>query len=100
MPWLPLDRLPRMEGALNAGDRRLEAREMSQQDVDHRCVLDSIEAGVGVDLGAIVLREEAIALEPARGHQVEDAERRFTEAKAFRQRLGHQSDHEVDLLEI
>ena len=36
-----------------------------------------------VDLGGVVVAEEAVALQPARGHQDEDAEGRVAEAEAL-----------------
>ena len=53
-----------------------------------------------VDLRPEVVGEEAIALQPPRRHQDEDAERGFAEAEALGQRLGVEPGHQVDLLEI
>ena len=71
-----------------------------QQHRQHRVVLDPIQPDLRVDLRRVVVGVEAIALQAARRHQDEDAERRVAEAEAFRQRLAHQPDQQIDRFEI
>ena len=62
--------------------------------------LDPVEALGRVDLGRVVVGEEAVALQPPRRHQDEDPEGGVAEAEAGRQRLGEQPDLEVDAVDV
>ena len=66
---------PRMEGVRNPHERRRERRMVPQQYRQHRVVLDPIQPDLRVDLRRVVVGVEAIALQAARRHQDEDAER-------------------------
>ncbi len=65
---------------------------MPQQHRFHAVVTNPIQAEVGVDFGPIVVGKEAIALEPPRCHQDEDAEGGVAEAEALRQILRQEPD--------
>src|SRR5436190_24282010 len=65
-----------------------EARAVAQNDARHPIVIDPVEAERRVHFRAIVHREEAVALQPPRGHQNEYAKRRIAEAEADGWRLG------------
>ena len=71
-----------------------------QQHVAHARLVDPVEPGLRVRLRVVVAREEAVALQPPRRHQDEDAEGRVAEAESLRQRLGVEPDHQVDLLDV
>src|SRR6187399_62776 len=91
---------PGRERVLHALQRRLELREMPEQDGPHVVVGDPVEPDLRVHLGPVVGREETIALEPAGSHQDEDAKRGVAEAEALWRLLREETHLEVDRVEI
>ena len=91
---------PRREGVLDAPQRRRQLRIVPEQHVAHARPVDPVEPRLRVGLRVVVAGEEAVALQPPRRHQDEDAESRVAEAEALRQRLGIEPDHQVDLLDV
>jgi hypothetical protein len=85
---------------LRQGANGFELREVPEQHGSHRVFLDPVDPGLRVDLGAVVAREEPIALQAPRGHEDEDAEGGVAEAEAPRFRLGVHPDHVVDPLDV
>ena len=73
---------------------------MAQDQAGHAIVGDPVDAERRIDLGPEIHGQEAVALQPPRGHQDEDAEGRIAEAEAGRRRLGHQPDDRIDLVDI
>ena len=69
-------------------------------DVDHRVVLDPVDAFLRVARRPVLGRQEPVALEAPRRHQDEHAERRVAEAHVLGQRLGHQAHQQVHLLDV
>ena len=72
-----------------------QLRIVALQHGQHRVLLDVVEAELRVDLRAVVVGEEPIALQAPRRHQDEDAERRVAEAEALAaaaRRRGRSSD--------
>jgi hypothetical protein len=68
-----LQNISRLEGVLDARQRRRELREMAFQHRQHRVLLDVVHSELGVDLGTVVVGKEAIALQSSRRHQDENA---------------------------
>src|SRR5262249_17901098 len=62
-------------------------------------VLYPCEAGRRIDLRSEIVGEEAIALEPPRCHQDEDAEGRIGKAEPGRRLLAMHADQEIDVLD-
>ncbi len=73
---------------------------MAGEDVDHGVGVDPVHADLGIDLGGVVVGEEAVAVEAARGHEDEDAEGGVGEAEALGRGLGEESDDEVDGVDV
>src|SRR5918998_3363440 len=73
---------PRRERVLDPVERRCQLRMMAEEHVAHRVPLNPAESLRGVDVGVVVVGEEAIRPKPPRGHQDEDPERRVAEAEA------------------
>jgi hypothetical protein len=73
---------------------------VAQDHVLHLGLRHPVDAGLGVDLRPEVGREEAVRLQPPRGHQDEHPERRVGEPEARRQRLGVHADLEVHLVDV
>src|SRR5262245_66154246 len=65
----------------------------------HAVILHPCEARRRIDLRREVGGVEAVALEAARRHQDEDAERGVGESETRRRRLAMQADQEIDLLD-
>ena len=76
------------------------AWEVAKQDAGHVVVRDPVEPFLRVNLGREVGGEEPVAVEPARGHQREDAEGGIAEAEPFREILGEDADAEIDQLNV
>ena len=69
--------MPRVEGAVQVVQRRLQFGIVAPQDAEHRVVADPVHACFGVGLFVEVRREKTVALQPARGHDDGDVERRL-----------------------
>lgn len=95
---------PGREGIFDLTEHGLQRRKVSQQYGGHIVLHDPVEARARIDVRVVVRREEAVAIQAARSHQDKDAKRRIAEAKAFGQartfKLGVQTDHKVNLLDI
>src|SRR5919202_1956793 len=89
------DLMPGCEGVRNAAERRFELGIVAYEYARHRVVVDPVHAGLRVDLRGVVRGEEAIALQPAGGHQDEDAEGRIAKTKACWQILRIHTYHQV-----
>ena len=94
------DRPPGRESAATLRKQRGQFRTVPLDDALHAVVGHPVHAERRVDLGPEVDVEEAIALQPPRGHQDENAEGGVAEAKAFRRRFAEQSDHRVDQIDV
>jgi hypothetical protein len=81
-------------------ERGRELRVVAEQDVAEQTLLDPLDAFGDVDLGRVVVGEEAVGLQPARGHQDEDPERRVAEAEAGEELLPEHPHLRVDLVDV
>ena len=95
---------PGSEGILHAVEHGLQGGEMAQQDGGHVVLHYPIEAGLRVDFGIVIGREEAITIQAARGHEDEDAEGGIAETKPLWQTpalvLSVHADQQVNLVDI
>jgi hypothetical protein len=73
---------------------------VAQKHRAHVVRFDPVDPDLRVDLRPVVVGEEAVGFEAARGHQDEDAERRVAEPEPFRLRLRVEADHQIDALDI
>src|SRR6266849_2136141 len=86
---------PGGECVVRAAHRGAQIRVVALQHVDHRRVLDPLHADRRVHLRRVILAEVAIAFQPPRSHQDEDAEGGVAEAEPGWFGLGEHADHQV-----
>src|SRR5262249_5709683 len=63
---------PGLEPVLELAQRGPEGRVVALEDVDEAGALDPVDPGLRVGRGRVVVREEAVAVDPPGGHQDED----------------------------
>src|SRR5687767_2112072 len=94
----PLRHVPRLKCILDSRERRPELRKMTPQDTQHRVLLEVVQAELGIDLRAVVVGIEPVALQAARCHEQEDTEGGLAEPETLGQRLGVETGHQVHAL--
>src|SRR6478609_8136078 len=72
---------PWCKGVLAILQSIFELREVSEQHVFHRGVLDPVEAFLGVHFGVPLTSNKSVTLQAPRCHHNENAESRFAESK-------------------
>ena len=73
---------------------------MALDDRAEGVVGNPVESSLGIHPCGEVAREEAVTLQSPWRHEQEDAERRLTEGKAGRLRLGEHAGHQVHAVDI
>src|SRR5947208_3119644 len=95
---------PGCEGIRHVVEHGLQGGEMAQQDGGHVVLHYPIEAGLRVDFGIVIGREEAITIQAARRHEDEDTKGGVTETKSLWEtptfELGVHADDEVNRVDI
>src|SRR5437764_15285381 len=91
---------PRREWILDTRQHGRKLRCMTCQYARQAVTLDPLHTTRRVDLGRVVSGEEAVALEPARRHEDEDAKRRVAEAESSGLWRGVQTDGQVDPVNV